>query len=60
VESFSRTDRLRFYLAYVGRTELLPEDKAFIRRVVRKALRMARHNRKRGNHVPFLERTGGE
>lgn len=57
--SFSRTDRLRFYLAYVDRPRLLPEDKTFIRGVVCKALHMARHNRKRGNRIPFLDRTGG-
>ena len=53
-ESFTRADRLRFYLAYVDRRRLQPPDKAFIRKVVRKAHRMARHNRKRGNPVPFL------
>jgi hypothetical protein len=51
--SFSRTDRLRFFLAYVNRPRLLPRDKTFIRRIMRKAHRMACHNRKRGNPVPF-------
>ncbi len=51
----TRTDRLRFYLAYVDRPRLLSQDKAFIRKVVRKALRMARHNRKRGHLIPFLQ-----
>jgi len=59
-ESFTRADRLRFYLAYTGRRRLLPRDKAFIRKVVRKAHRMARHNRKRGNRIPFLGRVTGE
>lgn len=54
MESFTQVDRLRFYLAYVGRRRLLPRDKAFIHAVVRKAHRMARHNRKRGNRIPFL------
>jgi len=53
--SVTRVDRLRFYLAYVGRRRLLPQDKAFIRRVIRKALRMAHHNRKRGHLIPFLQ-----
>jgi tRNA A-37 threonylcarbamoyl transferase component Bud32 len=57
--SFSRTDRLRFYLAYVDHRRLLPQDKAFIRRVVSKASRMARHNRKRGVPVPFLKPVPG-
>jgi len=56
VESFTRADRLRFYLAYAGRRRLLPEDKTFICNVIRKALQMARHNRKRGNPIPFLGR----
>jgi hypothetical protein len=51
---FTRADRLRFYLAYVEHRRLLPQDKALIRKVVRKAHRMARHNRKRGNRIPFL------
>jgi len=54
--SFSRADRLRFYLAYAGRRRLLPQDKVFIRGVVRKAGRMARHNLKHGIPVPFLNR----
>ena len=53
--SVTQADRLRFYLAYAGRHRLLSQDKAFIRRVTRKALRMARHNRRRGNRIPFLE-----
>ncbi len=59
-ESFTRADRLRFYLAYVGRRRLLPQDKAFIRKVIRKAYRMAHHNRKRGTPIPFLGHVMGE
>ncbi len=55
-ESFTRADRLRFYLAYVNRRRLLRRDKAFIRKVIRKACRMAHHNRKRGTPIPFLGR----
>ena len=58
-ESVTRTDRLRFYLAYAGLPKLLPRDKAFIRKVVRKAVRMARHNCRRGNRVPFLGHAAG-
>jgi hypothetical protein len=57
--SFSATDRLRFYLAYADRPRLLPQDKAFVRKVVSKAHRMARHNRKRGGSIPFLETLPG-
>jgi hypothetical protein len=54
--SFSRTDRLRFYLAYAGRRRLAGPDKVFLRRVARKAGRMARHNIRHGIVVPFLGR----
>jgi len=51
--NFSKTDRLRFYLRYVGRGKLTSEDKMFIRKVVSKARRMARHDIKHGREVPF-------
>jgi heptosyltransferase-2 len=50
---FSRTDRLRFYLEYTGRSKLTGKDKIFIRRVISKTQRMARHNAKHGGPVPF-------
>jgi len=50
---FSRTDRLRFYKAYAGKSCLDRRDKTFIRKVIHKAERMARHNRKHGVPVPF-------
>lgn len=50
----SRADRLRFYLAYAGRRRLLPQDKAFLSQVARKAARMARHSAKHGARIPFL------
>jgi len=53
---FSRTDRVRFFLDYVGRRRLLPRDKLFLRAILRKAGRMARHNVKHGAVPPFLER----
>jgi hypothetical protein len=56
---FSRTDRMRFYLAYVGHRRLGATDKAFLRAVLRKTAGMARHNIKHGAVPPFLERTGG-
>lgn len=51
---FSRTDRLRFYLAYAGHRRLRPSDKVFLGRVVRKGVRMARHSVRHGARVPFL------
>lgn len=55
---FSRTDRLRFYLAYADHRRLTPFDKSLIMAVTKKAYRMARHNRKHGIPVPFLEPPG--
>jgi serine/threonine protein kinase len=50
---FSKTDRLRFLRAYLGREKLGAGDKNFARRVVSKAMRMARHDAKHGRAVPF-------
>lgn len=52
-EYFSWTDRLRFYLAYVGQSKLARKDKVFIRRVLNRAKRMARHDRRHNRPVPF-------
>jgi heptosyltransferase-2 len=52
-EHFSRSDRLRFYLAYTAKRRLSSKDKAFIREVIAKANRMAKHDRKHGRDVPF-------
>lgn len=53
-QSFTRTDRLRFYFSYTGiKGRLTRKDKAFIRRVINKARRMARHDVKHGRAVPF-------
>jgi tRNA A-37 threonylcarbamoyl transferase component Bud32 len=45
---FSKSDRLRFYLAYTARNRLSRRDKAFIRKVLAKTNRMAEHDRKHG------------
>ncbi|MGA2324367.1 MAG: lipopolysaccharide kinase InaA family protein [Sedimentisphaerales bacterium] len=50
---FSKTDRLRFLRAYLGREKLSAGDKNFARRVTSKAKRMARHDAKHGRVVPF-------
>lgn len=50
---FSKTDRLRFYLAYTGQSKLTKKDKAFIRKATNKARWMARHDLKHGRSVPF-------
>ena len=51
--AFSRTDRLRFYKSYAGKKPLSKRDKAFIRKVVKKANRIARRETKYGRLVPF-------
>jgi hypothetical protein len=48
-----RTNRLRFYLVYAQRKKLTAWDKAFIRKIHAKALRIACHERKHGRIVPF-------
>ncbi|MGA1980181.1 MAG: lipopolysaccharide heptosyltransferase II [Sedimentisphaerales bacterium] len=50
---FSETDRLRFYLGYTGHNRLTGKDKVFIRKVINKTRRMARHDVRRGRAVPF-------
>jgi len=50
---FSKTDRLRFLLAYLGREKLSAGDKNFARRITGKAKRMVRHDAKHGRAVPF-------
>jgi heptosyltransferase-2 len=50
---FSKTDRMRFYMTYVGQSKLRRKDKVFIRKVMNKAERMARHDIKHGRTVPF-------
>ena len=52
---FSRTDRLRFYVAYSGCGKLKEEDKIFIHRVIKKVKSMEKHNRKYGREVPFKD-----
>jgi hypothetical protein len=52
--AFSRTDRLRLYLAYVNRERLWARDKAFIKKILIKVARMTQHDLKRGKAVPYL------
>ncbi len=52
---FSKTDRLRFYLAYTGRTGLDRKDKMFIKTVTSKARRMAGHDMRHGRGAPFAD-----
>ena len=51
----SQSDRLRFYLQYVQKNSLTDSDKRFIRKLKRKAWRMADRAIRRGNCVPFAK-----
>jgi len=50
---FSRTDRMRVYLAYAGTDRLRYSDRKLIAGVLRKAARMARHDRRHGRTAPY-------
>jgi hypothetical protein len=50
---FAKTDRLRFYFAYTAHRRLTTYDKAFIRKIIGKAERIAHHDRKRGRCIPY-------
>ncbi len=50
---FSRADRLRFYIGYIGRHKLTAKDKSMIHRIIKKAEQMARHDIRHGRSVPF-------
>jgi tRNA A-37 threonylcarbamoyl transferase component Bud32 len=52
---FSRTDRLRFYLQYFSQKKLTANNKAFIRKIMKKTKSMAQHNIKHGRAVPFTK-----
>jgi hypothetical protein len=54
VRYFSRTDRMRFYLAYMGRLNLMPKDKGFIGKIIRKTGRIAHHDVKRTDYNTAL------
>ena len=50
---FSKTDRLRFYKSYTGKNSLDRRDKVFIRKVVKKVRRIAKHDIRHHRSVPF-------
>ena len=51
----SRADRLRFYLRYARIKKITPRHRRFLRRVNAKAWRMADHDIKHGQDVPFAK-----
>jgi hypothetical protein len=54
--AFSKTDRLRLYLAYVQQDRLNTCDKAFVNKILIKVSRMTSHDLKRGKTIPYLTR----
>jgi len=51
---FSRADRMRFYLAYMRRSNLTPKNKSFIGKIIRKTGRIAHHDAKRADYNTAL------
>lgn len=47
VQYFSSTDRMRFYIAYTARPKLTSQDKTFVKKIIQKTGRIARHDSKR-------------
>ena len=56
-DCISGADRIRFYREYKKTSKLTSADKACIRKIHAKALRIGRHDRKHGRTVPF-EKSG--
>jgi heptose I phosphotransferase len=54
-QTISRADRLRFYLRYAGREKLTRSDRRLIRKIKRKAWRIADREIRRGRPVPFAQ-----
>lgn len=50
---FSRSDRLRFYRNYTSCDKLTQSDKKIIRKVLKKAEQMAKHDIKHARSIPF-------
>jgi hypothetical protein len=49
----SNTDRLRFYKLYTENPTLTARDRAFIKKIHKKALAMAKHDKKHDRNAPF-------
>jgi len=50
---FTKTDRLRFFLAYLQKNKLSKNDRILIKKIKSKAQRMAKHDKKHGRSAPF-------
>jgi len=52
-DTVTKADRLRFFLAYQQKEKLTKYDKAIIKKIKLKALRMTRHDKKHNRTAPF-------
>jgi hypothetical protein len=52
-KTFTKSDRLRFFLAYLQKDNLSKKDKILIKKIKSKAKKMAKHDRKYGRLPPF-------
>jgi heptose I phosphotransferase len=50
---FTKTDRLRFFLAYLRKNKLSKKDKIVIKKIKSKAQRMAKHDKRHSRTPPF-------
>ncbi|MCX5633338.1 MAG: hypothetical protein NTW93_06680 [Phycisphaerae bacterium] len=50
---FTKTDRLRFFLAYMRKTKLSKKDKIVIKKIKSKSQRMAKHDKRHSRTPPF-------
>ncbi len=50
---FSKTDRIRFYLAYSAKDKLTRRDKIFIRKVKNKVKKITRHDARHGRTISY-------
>jgi hypothetical protein len=52
-EVFTKTDRLRFFLAYLRKNKLSKKDKIIIKKIKSKAQRIAKHDKRHGRVPPY-------
>ena len=52
-DSVAKTDRLRFFLAYLQKDKLSRQDKLLIKKIKSKARQMAKHDKKHNRTAPF-------
>lgn len=56
-DTVTKTDRLRFFLAYLQKDNLSKQDKLLIKKIKSKARQMAKHDKKHNRTAPFEKQT---